>query len=155
MKWGVLFMRLSAKGRYALASTISMAGNHGNNEYITLISISEKLGISKIYLEQVFSLLKHGGIVTSIKGSQGGYQLSKAPKQITVYDILSSVETSLFENTEETIKDKAPDIEAAMTHTIYKPLDSLIKSTLQKITLYDLVSEAEKHKSDQGFMFFI
>lgn len=148
-------MRLSAKGRYALAATTSMAQTQGNNEYITLISISEKLGISKIYLEQVFSLLKHGGIVNSIKGSQGGYQLSRDKQNITVYDILSAVETSLFESTEETIKDKAPDIEAAMNYSIYQPLDALIKSSLQKITLYDLVAEAEKHKGDQGFMFFI
>ncbi len=148
-------MRLSAKGRYALAATTSMAQNHNSNEYITLISISEKLGISKIYLEQVFSLLKHGGIVNSIKGSQGGYQLSNLPQQISVYDILSSVETSLFENTEETIKEKAPDIEAAMNDTIFNKLDSVIKSTLQKISLADLVSEAEKHKDGEGFMFFI
>ncbi len=148
-------MRLSAKGRYALAATTSMAQNQGNNEYITLISISEKLGISKIYLEQVFSLLRHGGIVNSIKGSQGGYQLSRLPQQITVYDILSAVETSLFESTEETLKEKAPEIEASMSLSIYVPLDALIKSTLQQITLYDLVIEAEKHKSDQGFMFYI
>ncbi len=148
-------MRLSAKGRYALASTTSMAQTKGGNEYITLISISEKLGISKIYLEQVFSLLKHGGIVNSIKGSQGGYQLTRAPQQITVYDILSAVETSLFEHTEETIRDKAPEIEDAMRHTIYHPLDQLIKTSLQEITLYDLVTEAEKYKGDQGFMFFI
>ncbi len=148
-------MRLSAKGRYALAATASMAQNKNYNEYITLISISEKLGISKIYLEQVFSLLKHGGIVNSIKGSQGGYQLSRAPHEITAYDILSAVETSLFEGTEETVKDKSPDIEAAMSQTIFIPLDDLIKSSLQKITLYDLVSEAEKHNSDQGLMFFI
>ena len=106
-------------------------------------------------MEQVFSLLKHGGIVNSIKGSQGGYQLSNLPQQITVYDILSSVETSLFENTEETIKEKAPDIEAAMNDTIFNKLDSVIKVTLQKITLADLVSEAEKHKDGEGFMFFI
>lgn len=148
-------MRLSAKGRYALAATTSMARYHSNNEYITLISISEKLGISKIYLEQVFSLLKHGGIVNSIKGSQGGYQLTNVPQQITAYDILSAVETSLFENTEETIKDKAPDIEAAMCNAIFAPLDATIISTLQKITLADLVAEAEKQKGDDGFMFFI
>lgn len=148
-------MRLSAKGRYALAATTSMAQNNGSNEYITLISISEKLGISKIYLEQVFSLLKHGGIVNSIKGSQGGYQLSRTPKQISVCDILSAVETSLFEATEETIKEKAPDIEMAMSRMIYLSLDSSIKTTLQQITLYDLVTEAEKYNPDHGFMFFI
>lgn len=148
-------MRLSAKGRYALAATTCMAQNNGSNEYITLISISEKLGISKIYLEQVFSLLKHGGIVNSIKGSQGGYQLSKSVEQITVYDILSSVETSLFEKTEETIKEKAPGVEAAMNQIIYLPLDSAIKSTLQQITLSDLVAETEKNNHNHGFMFFI
>jgi len=148
-------MRISAKGRYALAATTNMAQSHNKNEYITLISISEKLGISKIYLEQVFSLLKRGGIVSSIKGSQGGYQLAKVPMQITVFDILSSVETSLFEKTEETIVGKVPEIETAMKLTVYNPLDSLVKSALQKITLYDLVSETEKHKTDQGLMFFI
>lgn len=148
-------MRLSAKGRYALAATTSMARTPDSNEYITLVSISEKLGISKIYLEQVFSLLKHGGIVNSIKGSQGGYQLSRTPKQITIYDILSVTETSLFENAEESIKDKAPDIEAAMNITVFRPLDNIIKSTLSEITLYDLVSESEKHHTNTDFMYFI
>ncbi len=148
-------MRLSAKGRYALAATTSMAQNHDKNEYITLISISDRLGISKIYLEQIFSLLKHGGIVNSIKGSQGGYQLTKSPQQITVYDILASIETSLFEAAEKSVTEKAPDIEAAMGNLIYAPLDSSVMETLQKITLYDLVIEAEKHSEHQGLMFFI
>lgn len=64
-------MRISTKGRYALAALIKIAENHGSGEYITIASISEKLGISKIYLEQVFSLLIIGGIVTSVKGAQG------------------------------------------------------------------------------------
>lgn len=148
-------MRLSAKSRYALAATIHMAQANNKNDYITLISISEKLDISKIYLEQVFSLLKRGGIVNSIKGSQGGYQLSADPQQITVYDILSAVETSLFESTEETIKERAPEIETSMRVTVFDPLDSAIKETLQKATLYDLVFESEKQKAEQGFMFFI
>lgn len=148
-------MRISVKGRYALAATTSMAFTHNDNEYITLISISDKLGISKIYLEQVFSLLKRGGIVNAIKGSQGGYQLARTPRQITVYDILAAVETSLFESTEETIKEKAPEIETAMNQIVFHPLDASVKKSLQSIPLYDLASEAEKGKADQGFMFFI
>ena len=148
-------MRISAKGRYALAAMISMAENYSNGEYITVISISEKLGISKIYLEQVFSLLKRGGIVNSIKGAQGGYQLARMPEQITVLDVLSAVELSLFEPTEETVQDKAPDIEAAMRLSAFDVLDSTVRNTLGQITLYDLVTEAEKHKADQGFMFYI
>ncbi len=148
-------MRISAKGRYALAAAISMAENYSNGEYITVISISEKLGISKIYLEQVFSLLKRGGIVISVKGAQGGYQLARVPRDITVFDVLSSVETSLFEQAEETVQEKAPEFEAAMRALVFDTIDSTINETLESITLYDLVNEAEKHKTDQGLMFFI
>ena len=147
-------MRVSVKGRYALAATTNIAEQYDKNEYITLISISDKLGISKIYLEQVFSLLKRGGIVTSVKGSQGGYQLARSPGQITIYEILASVETSLIESTEETIPKTAPEIEAAMKSIIFDALDHSIRTSLQKVTLEDLVAEAEKQK-DQGLMFYI
>ena len=148
-------MRISAKGRYALAAMIRMAEKYNSGEYITVISISENLGISKIYLEQVFSLLKRGDIVRSIKGAQGGYQLTRMPGQITVLDVLSAVELSLFEPTEETVQEKAPDIEAAMRYSVFDVLDSAIRDTLDRITLYDLVVEAEKHKKGQGYMYYI
>lgn len=148
-------MRISAKGRYGLAAMINMAQNYESGEYITVISISEKLGISKIYLEQVFSLLKRGGIVTSVKGAQGGYLLTRMPRQITVYDVLSAVEQSLFESAEETVSQKAHEIDAAMKTLVFDTLDSAVKAALQKVTLYDLVGEAEKQKQGQALMFFI
>ena len=90
-------MKISAKGRYGLAAMTYLARNYASGSPVTIVSISEKLGISKIYLEQVFSLLKRARLVNSIKGSQGGYQLSRAPREITPYDILSSIELSLME----------------------------------------------------------
>ncbi|NLV49250.1 MAG: Rrf2 family transcriptional regulator [Clostridiales bacterium] len=148
-------MRISAKGRYALAAAIHMAQQFNNGEYITVISISERLGISKIYLEQVFSLLKRGGLVNSVKGSQGGYQLSRMPGRITVLDVLTAVETSLFEQTEDTVREKAPDIETAMRLTAFDVLDKSVQSALGQVTLDDLVTEADKHKGEDALMFYI
>lgn len=148
-------MRISAKGRYALAAVISMAQQYNNGEYITVISISKRLGISKIYLEQVFSLLKHGGLVNSVKGAQGGYQLARRPGQITVLDVLSAVETSLFEKAEDTVLEKSPDIETAMRLSVFEVLDKSIKDALDKITLDDLTAEAEKHNEEHALMFYI
>ncbi len=148
-------MRISAKGRYALAAVINMAESYDNGEYITVISISEKLGISKIYLEQVFSLLKRGGIVNSVKGAQGGYQLARMPRQITVLDVLSAVELSLFEPAEDTVRIKAPEIDEAMQSSVFNAIDSAIKSTLETVTLDNLVNEVEENKKGQGLMFFI
>ncbi len=148
-------MRISAKGRYALAAMVSMAQQYGNGECITVISISEKLGISKIYLEQVFSLLKRGNVVSSVKGAQGGYMLTRMPGQISVYDVLSAVEGTLFETTEETVGKKSPQTDAALQALVFSPLDGAVKAALDSVSMEDLVHEVDKHTTDQSLMFFI
>ncbi|HCX64712.1 MAG TPA: Rrf2 family transcriptional regulator, partial [Eubacteriaceae bacterium] len=80
---------------------------------------------------------------------------SRSPKQITAYHVLSSVENSLFEKNEQTTKEKSPEIDMALNLVVFQPLDETIQVKLQSITLYDLVTEAEKQKKDQGLMFFI
>lgn len=148
-------MRISAKGRYALAAVINMAQQYHNGEYITLLIISEKLGISKIYLEQVFLLLRRAELVQSVKGAQGGYQLTRAPEQMTVKDVLMAIEQALFEPTHETVQEKAPNIEAALRLSTFDVLDKAVRETLGNITIANLVNEAEKHKPDGAMMFYI
>ncbi|NLX75874.1 MAG: Rrf2 family transcriptional regulator [Clostridiaceae bacterium] len=148
-------MRISAKGRYALASLTFMAQQYNSGEYVTVITISEELGISKIYLEQVFSLLKKAELVISSKGAQGGYLLSRMPREISVLDVLSAVEVSLFEQAQETVPDKAPEIDKALRSSVFDVLDQNVAKTLSGITLSDLVNEAEKYKNDQAMMFYI
>lgn len=148
-------MRISSKGRYALAAVISMARQYISGENITVISISNELGISKIYLEQAFSLLKRGGIVVSVKGSQGGYQLARMPDQINVLEVLSAVDSALFEQAEETVAEKAPDLEAAMQLSAFRVLDVSVKEALCRITLSGLINEAEKYRANGELMYYI
>jgi len=148
-------MRISAKGRYALAVMVQMAENYGYGDPIAVVNISKNLGISKIYLEQIFSLLKKHGLLNSVKGTQGGYHLARRPKLITAADILSSVEVSLFEESKGSVSDKAPEIDKSVRLLVFDELDKKIKETLEGITLEALVSEAEKHKADGKDMFYI
>jgi Rrf2 family protein len=148
-------MRISTKGRYALAAMTHMAAHYDSGENLTVISIAERLGTSKIYLEQIFSLLKRGGLLNSVKGAQGGYQLVRIPRQITVADILSAVELSLFEETKDTVSENAPEIDKAIRLTVFDSLDKNIKGTLDNITLENLVIEAEKNRTDDKMMFYI
>lgn len=148
-------MRISAKGRYALAAMMYMARRYESGESVTVIRISEKLGISKIYLEQVFSLLKRGGLVTSVKGAAGGYLLTRTPEKITSLDVLSAVELALFEKAEPSVEAKAPEYDAAMQYLAFTPLDEAISAALQKVTLGDLAHEVERHNTGQDYMFFI
>lgn len=148
-------MRISSKGRYGLAAMVSIAQNYESDSCITIISLSEKLGISKIYLEQVFSLLKRAGLVLAIKGAQGGYKLSRPPREISAYEVLQALEQALFDRTEESVSKKAEEIEKAMQDLVYSALDGAVERALQKVSLFDLVTEAEKQKEGAGFMFYI
>ena len=148
-------MKISAKGRYGIAAMANLAANYAAGTPITIISISEKLGISKIYLEQVFSLLKRAQLVISIKGSQGGYQLAKAPRDISAYDILSAIELSLMEKTASSTTGKTPALEQALQSVVYDPLNLSIQKSLQAVSLKNLLNEAERQKSAESLMYFI
>lgn len=148
-------MKISAKGRYAIAATIYMAQKYDKDSHITVIAISNKLNISKIYLEQVFSLLKRANIVTSIKGAQGGYRLAQSPEQITAFAVLSAVELSLFEPTEQTVKESAPEIETTMSKMIFTSLEQTIQDSLKKTTLAELQQAADNYVIEQAPMYFI
>ena len=146
-------MKISAKSRYALAALIQMGQLNEIEEFVSLLYLSEKLDISKIYLEQIFSLLKRGGIVISTKGFGGGYKLSRSMNEISAYDILSAIEFSLFEKTAHTVTEKAPNIENVLQSDVFLPLDTVIPDTLKKITLDTLVIKAAQQ--DDGGMYYI
>ncbi len=148
-------MRISSKGRYGVAAMISMAQNRTNNDYITIISIAEKLGISKIYLEQVFALLKRAELVTSVKGAQGGYKLVAPAEKITAAQILRAVEAGLFEKTESSVAVNAGNIDLAMETLLWLKLDASLLETLDGVTLSDLALESEKLKKGKDLMFYI
>lgn len=148
-------MRISAKTRYGTAALVHLAQNSGEDRLVPILSISEALGISKIYLEQVFSLLKRGEIVLSVKGAQGGYQLSRPANEITMLEIFKSTEQTLFEKADETVPTKGQEIEKAMKEIIFDRIDSALEATLEGVTLLDMVQEAKKNKSANEFMFFI
>ena len=147
-------MKLSSKSRYAIVSMIEMAQTAAQ-ERVTVLSLSKRLDISKIFLEPVFSLLRRGGLVTSIKGAQSGYQLARSPEEISVYDILIETETGLFEAPERTVEESAPGIEKAMQELLFQPLDTALVTALKKVLLQDLAEEARRQPTDGGFMYYL
>jgi Rrf2 family protein len=151
----VHILRISTKGRYALAALTLMAQRADEEEKFTVHRISEALGISKIYLEQVFSFLKRDGLVNSIKGAQGGYQLSRPASDISVYDVLSVAELLMFEKTESSVDESAPGIEKAMTDLVFNKIDKVLLEALKSISLSDLAKYASENNPNGEYMFFI
>lgn len=148
-------MRISSKCRYAIAALIFMAQKAHNEEQITIISIAQALDISKIYLEQVFSMLKKANIVISLKGSQGGYRLSLPPDKIKVGEIVRAIETNLFEKTDGSVSKEEASIDEAIKILVWEKLDIAISDILDQVTLRELADKSTSLKSGDNFMFFI
>ena len=84
-------MKLTTKGRYAVMALADIA-NFNLNTPISLRDISLRQGISLLYLEQIFLRLKKNKIVNSVRGSNGGYVLTKDPSKINISEILNAVD---------------------------------------------------------------
>ena len=69
-------MRLSTKGRYAVMAMVDLA-QHSKGEPVALAEIAERQEISLSYLEQLFAMLRKGGLVKSVRGPGGGYLLAR------------------------------------------------------------------------------
>ncbi len=146
-------MKISAKGRYGLAAMTYLAKNYESGALVTTVSISERMGISKIYLEQVFALLKRSHLVNSIKGAQGGYQLARHPREITAYDILSVIELTLMEKAAPATPNKMPEVDRTIDACIYQPMDEKLRELLAAVSLEDILTEIDKEAA--SLMYYI
>ena len=148
-------MRISSKGRYALAAAVNMTERYSPDVYIPLLSVAGSLGLSKIYLEHIFSQLKRAGIVSAAKGSQGGYVLARSPDEITALDVLLATEPALFEVTDVVAGEKMPEVAGAIFECVMKPLDEAIKCSLSGTTLADIAADVALQRGSGENMFYI
>ena len=72
---GVSNMMVSTKGRYALTVMVDLARSGGDN-FVSLSDIAEREKLSMKYLESIISILNKGGMLTSLRGKNGGYKLA-------------------------------------------------------------------------------
>jgi Rrf2 family protein len=137
-------MKLSTKGRYGLRALVDLAQN-SQNEAASTGSIAQRQGISERYLEQLMAKLKRAGIITGIRGAQGGYVLARRAEDITIGDVLRSLEGDL----------NAVDCPAAMdsgecngseqcaAKLVWKKINDVINQTVNSIRLSDLLQQQE------------
>lgn len=137
-------MKYSTKVRYGLAVVMVLAEK---KEITALITIANRLGLSKNYLEQVLYLLKSHQIVESIKGPSGGYKLINL-EELDLYTVFSALDSDLT----ETIDEKSLDdqkLNQLLNTEVYLPIEAMVTSKLKSIKIKELV------KLNQADMYYI
>lgn len=86
-------MKLSTKSRYALEALLYMA-LYSDARPMRIAQVAEGTGISEGYLEQIFFRLRKAGMLSSVRGKNGGFLL-KDPADITVSDVVRTLEGTL------------------------------------------------------------
>jgi Rrf2 family protein len=133
-------MKFSTKGRYALRMMLEFALHPG--ECTKINQVAKRQQISDKYLEQIVTILSRAGYVKSKRGAQGGYYLTKAPKEYTVGMILTLTEGNLAPVScmeDEINQCNRADICASLM--VWKKLDHAMMEVFDNITLEDLVNE--------------
>jgi Rrf2 family iron-sulfur cluster assembly transcriptional regulator len=128
---------ISSKARYGLRALILMA-KQGEQQPMSLTAIAREEGLSVKYLESIFSLLKRNNIVLSLRGSEGGYVLSRLPSEFSLYEIMHALEGPMDSvDCKFNICENSQD---CMSRKFWMDFEGHIKSFLDSRSLGDLVN---------------
>ncbi len=132
-------MKLTTKGRYAVTAMLDLALRYDKGA-VTLADIAKRQGISLSYLEQLFAKLRRSGLVDSVRGPGGGYNLAMEPNKISVAEIIVAINENIDATRCGGEKNCHGD-ETCLTHQLWEDLSVRIHEFLDGITLGDLVTK--------------
>jgi Rrf2 family transcriptional regulator, iron-sulfur cluster assembly transcription factor len=135
-------MRLTTKGRFAVTAMIDVA-MHGGKGPVTLAAVSARQRISLSYLEQLFGKLRRSGLVDSVRGPGGGYNLAKAHDEVSVADIILAVDEPI-DATQCGGRENCHDDRRCMTHDLWTSLNDHIFAFLSGVSLAQLVAQQQQ-----------
>jgi Rrf2 family protein len=131
----------NSKLRYALCAAIDLA-MQPRTEACQSREIAARQQIPGPYLDQILASLKGAGIVRSVRGAGGGYNLARSPERISVGDVVRALMRGdrLFSSHSE---DEPPDINAPgftwVVRDFEEKVEDLLTRYLNETTLADLI----------------
>jgi Rrf2 family iron-sulfur cluster assembly transcriptional regulator len=133
-------MRLTTKGRFAVTAMIDLALRQSNGP-VTLAAISQRQQISLSYLEQLFGKLRRHQLVESTRGPGGGYTLGRKATEISVADIILSVDEPIDATHCAGKENCLGESGRCMTHELWTSLNQRMIEFLNSVHLQKLVDD--------------
>jgi Rrf2 family protein len=139
-------MRISAKAEYACVAMLELAANFGDPQPVRIKAIADAQGIPQRFLVQILLQLKTAGLVSSVRGAAGGYQLAHPPESISLAAIINAIDDrTLTPRSALGVSYRSPAVEALLA--VWKEVQAEEHRLLQKVTLAELVRRAQQGNS--------
>jgi Rrf2 family transcriptional regulator, iron-sulfur cluster assembly transcription factor len=140
-------MKLTTRGHYSVKALLDLSFQP---EYgpASVKAIAERQDLPAPYLEKLLIEMRRAGLVRSIRGVQGGYQLARHPAQISLGQILEAVGEQV-----DPLPRHVPDGEQAedwVTFSLWNRLHQKMREALYGISLEDLYYDARSWQASQG-----
>ena len=146
-------MRISAKGEYAIKAVLDLSLHHDHG-LVPIQAIAARQAIPQRYLEQVLLSLKRSGLLTSRRGSSGGYHLSRSPDTVTVGEVLRAVEGSdaPFEIANRTRRGSRDAQDLA---ELWEEMSEAVSKVVDRSNFGELAARAQARRSAARPMYYI
>jgi Rrf2 family transcriptional regulator, cysteine metabolism repressor len=135
-------MRVSAKAEYACIAMIELASNYVEPQPVRVKAIADAHGIPQRFLVQILLQLKGAGLVASVRGASGGYQLTRPPEAISLADIINVIDAPLPSRTSPLPPGQSRALKAV--RRVWQEIQMEEQRLLEENTLAELVRRMQQ-----------
>lgn len=143
-------MAFSSKTDYGLVALMELAGIFTSGGVMQVAEIAARQGIPDRYLEQMLSTLRRGGILRSIRGPKGGYQLTRPPADLSIAEVVNCLEG----DAPAQASPSRSSAEFEVLQQLDQQLEEAKQRLLQGTSLQDLIDRRDAQTLAQS-MYFI
>jgi Rrf2 family protein len=138
-------MRVSAKAEYACLAMLELAAKHGEGQPLRVRDIADPHGIPQRFLVQILLQLKNAGLVGSLRGAAGGYQLARSPEKVSLADVINVIDRAPAARPGAPKPGVSPATEAL--RGVWRQAYLQEQRLLEKITLAGLVRDMQQNQA--------
>ena len=142
-------MKISTKGRYGLRILVDLA-THDAEKPRLIRDIAESQGISEKYISRLVIDLRRAKLIRSVRGVNGGFHLAKLPEQITLLEVLETMEGPISVVDCVRSPEKCKRQTLCPARSIWAKLNDGIRELTAKITLDDILNAYRKQNAENG-----
>jgi Rrf2 family protein len=145
-------VELSSRLEYALVALLEIANHQAQGRPLKVNEIAASQSLPDRYLDQIFTMLKRQGIISSQRGMKGGYLLAKELWQISLLDVVLAIEGG--GNQKKVDPTTSYTLEKTAIVQTFDEIKDSVNSILKNYTLQDLVKTLETQRQ-QSPMYYI
>ena len=137
-------MRVSAKAEYACVAVLELAASYAERQPVRVKAIADAHGIPPRFLVQILLQLKAAGLVASVRGAAGGYQLARPPAEVSLADVINAIDRA---PPRPPPLAAAPSAAVQAVRAVWRDVQAEEQRLLEELTFAELARRAQETHS--------